>query len=73
MPLLRNNFENQLHQFGKTVPLLTGFSGSGQVFINDATGVPVESVYHWNREWLKRYHSATNTSNVTGRPFTGGY
>lgn len=70
MGLDRFNFERTLHIQTGLAPLLA-FSGSGQVFINDATGVFFETVQKWNAEWSHKLYSATHIAQ-TGVPFTGG-
>lgn len=71
MSLDRFNFERRLHIQTGLSPLIL-FSGSGQSFINDATGASKETVYKWNREYKHKYYTNTNIP-ITGNAFTGGY
>jgi len=74
MPNDRFDLEARIHQSTGTGFLLSA-SGEGQAYINDVTGVFLEKVSDWNREWKFRFFSATSDTGIlyTGAiAYTGG-
>jgi hypothetical protein len=67
----RFTLEARIHQSTGTGFLLFA-SGIGQYYINDVTGMFLADVNKLNREWKKKFYSATSIPLGTGIPFTGG-